>query len=707
MDTDSKDSTAKEAREPSPVPYDVFRGLVAHSQPVNQGGMEYLSGCLPKSDMGLHLWLERALASHDGMAFDHMIRAAAMKDRKLKASLLPDGAALISDRFQRAWIAWHMEGDVADALVKAAGNAGMSRPDRAQMLFYAAAWWAKFREGPLPGALTTAARTLARMKPVNGESAVTLAALTAVAPHDALQDLIPCGRHDRIVTNSPKIRDGLLEMIEGEFFTLVPIKREHGYTLGRPMRRSTDKIGRNEPCPCGSGKIYKKCCIRQGAERLRHSSDVAGKTDVELHYDPGAGLTEARLQAMPPDEMVRIQQIPAELTETYLLRLAGFNRFDEVVRFFKKNGVPEKWEEIWKRLFGFMVRAWQPDTAHRLLKTHADPKRMLPRLGVDVKLMLSSNKKYLTTLEAEAVATLKEEDSKSLQELVNGVICSPYPALGILVCRGVLPILADHQKRAEIYKSILAARDRLNLTPEDALGDWMDDQAANEGEDDDKVLELQDELDRKRAEERKLKQQLAEFKRKIALAEKHEKRAAFAAAPASTPSDDGVVEELRRKAKTTAAILRERGDERLQLRRELHDALEKVAKLEAESRNGSAAADDDDGDGGEPLEVCGNQPTRLTKFPKNFAAAIAPLKAHVKRAGLKTIGHVASGEESAFGGVKNLKGYHGVLRKRVAGGHRLLFTLSPEYVWIVALIPRGRLDATVEHLQKHGLPAYD
>ena len=25
--------------------------------------------------------------------------------------------------------------------------------------------------------------------------------------------------------------------------------------------RSEDKIGRNDPCPCGSGKKYKKCCI--------------------------------------------------------------------------------------------------------------------------------------------------------------------------------------------------------------------------------------------------------------------------------------------------------------------------------------------------------------------------------------------------------------------------------------------------------------
>lgn len=27
-----------------------------------------------------------------------------------------------------------------------------------------------------------------------------------------------------------------------------------------PIKRSTPKIGRNEPCPCGSGKKYKKCC---------------------------------------------------------------------------------------------------------------------------------------------------------------------------------------------------------------------------------------------------------------------------------------------------------------------------------------------------------------------------------------------------------------------------------------------------------------
>ena len=30
----------------------------------------------------------------------------------------------------------------------------------------------------------------------------------------------------------------------------------------KPQTRSAGKVGRNAPCPCGSGKKYKKCCGR-------------------------------------------------------------------------------------------------------------------------------------------------------------------------------------------------------------------------------------------------------------------------------------------------------------------------------------------------------------------------------------------------------------------------------------------------------------
>ena len=30
----------------------------------------------------------------------------------------------------------------------------------------------------------------------------------------------------------------------------------------KPVVRTTPKVGRNDPCPCGSGKKFKKCCAR-------------------------------------------------------------------------------------------------------------------------------------------------------------------------------------------------------------------------------------------------------------------------------------------------------------------------------------------------------------------------------------------------------------------------------------------------------------
>lgn len=40
-------------------------------------------------------------------------------------------------------------------------------------------------------------------------------------------------------------------------------RRSHGRSMPRatsPVRRETPKVGRNDPCPCGSGLKFKKCC---------------------------------------------------------------------------------------------------------------------------------------------------------------------------------------------------------------------------------------------------------------------------------------------------------------------------------------------------------------------------------------------------------------------------------------------------------------
>lgn len=52
--------------------------------------------------------------------------------------------------------------------------------------------------------------------------------------------------------------DATFAKVNGEWFYV------DGHVHGQePYVRETPKVGRNEPCPCGSGKKYKKCC---GAE---------------------------------------------------------------------------------------------------------------------------------------------------------------------------------------------------------------------------------------------------------------------------------------------------------------------------------------------------------------------------------------------------------------------------------------------------------
>lgn len=42
-----------------------------------------------------------------------------------------------------------------------------------------------------------------------------------------------------------------------------------GWMRGRsPLQRAVPKIGRNAPCPCGSGKKFKRCCLIGNRRRV-------------------------------------------------------------------------------------------------------------------------------------------------------------------------------------------------------------------------------------------------------------------------------------------------------------------------------------------------------------------------------------------------------------------------------------------------------
>ena len=53
------------------------------------------------------------------------------------------------------------------------------------------------------------------------------------------------------------------------------------------------KTGRNDPCPCGSGKKYKTCCERQHAVRAKRSSDAPGTLEAALAHHQAGHLSQA------------------------------------------------------------------------------------------------------------------------------------------------------------------------------------------------------------------------------------------------------------------------------------------------------------------------------------------------------------------------------------------------------------------------------
>jgi len=65
---------------------------------------------------------------------------------------------------------------------------------------------------------------------------------------------------------TPEKREELLAlMVEGlpEIFAYFEPERRavaEAAASERPFRRSYPKVGRNDPCPCGSGRKYKHCC---------------------------------------------------------------------------------------------------------------------------------------------------------------------------------------------------------------------------------------------------------------------------------------------------------------------------------------------------------------------------------------------------------------------------------------------------------------
>lgn len=65
---------------------------------------------------------------------------------------------------------------------------------------------------------------------------------------------------------APEKRDEVLALMTAglvRIYEYFKERRSESLRVPTTVRRSEPKIGRNEPCPCGSGEKYKNCCLRR------------------------------------------------------------------------------------------------------------------------------------------------------------------------------------------------------------------------------------------------------------------------------------------------------------------------------------------------------------------------------------------------------------------------------------------------------------
>ena len=119
-------------------------------------------------------------------------------------------------------------------------------------------------------------------------------------------------------------------------------KRRKGFPSEKKVKRGVrivhgnkeliEKLGRNDLCPCGSTKLFKKCCLQEGCFRRRESGQLLlendeppARLDLPSRYDAGGGCDGEEhsqdRQADPSEnrregQTLPLRQVPESRPET-------------------------------------------------------------------------------------------------------------------------------------------------------------------------------------------------------------------------------------------------------------------------------------------------------------------------------------------------------------------------------------------------------
>ena len=107
------------------------------------------------------------------------------------------------------------------------------------------------------------------------------------------------------------------------------------------------KIGRNAPCPCGSGKKYKKCCLP--LQDGKRQPSTPSKQFIAVYTDLDK-LSNSVVDLIEENKLDEAEAVSHKLLAEYPDQVDGFNRFAQV---YEARGDKSKAAEYYRKAADF------------------------------------------------------------------------------------------------------------------------------------------------------------------------------------------------------------------------------------------------------------------------------------------------------------------------------------------------------------------
>ena len=486
------------------------------------------------------------------------------------------------------------------------------------------------------------------------------------------------------------------------------------YTVRRPVA----KLGRNEPCHCGSGKKYKKCCYAKDQELLRDASQYAGTTRTDLKARPGLVDDPNVVLDMRAHELKRLA--PAALSEGQLhsgyqralafgLRELAFEMLLEWERRAKEEAFdPGHFED----LIEDVLQAGDLDLARRIRDHCGDQAWWRPQ-AIAFRFDLLENPERFEPLERdcrEAVCEVSDEEIE-LDEPLNRLaydFAPRHPALAIAFARAAIASHPDRHFDNEMLLDVIRdARVDLDLEPggdpAEALFDWIEDRTQLKEKahaENEEIERLAAQLNETLAALDEKKQALRETEQALGMAGAQLEKArgshtadpqTIEAAAGSDAEKEAALRRLRDQVEGLKAEIGEQQTERRQLRKMLADERKKLAALSQPDapaeRPGAPEEAAVVAPAGRPI-----LPEYTDAFRKRLASLAPPLAAKA----ILAAGRFAAHEPAIWRQTKPLERLPEHYRIRLGLDYRLIVHWQPGKVLrILDVIPRQDLESWI------------